>query len=227
MKNRLKRPIALLMSLVLLVGMLPTVAFAAPTSGGEALSGVGNLQDYQDHQKAGDSQTSYDYVYYGGLKWRVLDTEAAANGTQEGVLLLSENVLNYGQPWNGYRMYSDRNGNGTSSGSNTMGYNASDVRAYLTGTGDNYTAFQSGRSLDASEVYYTITTYYYYRSQLNDDAIGKGPQPGVTYYVYDKQEYKQETSAALTADTFGQGQYFTEENGVYTRATTYDASAAY
>lgn len=36
----------------------------------------------------------------------MLDTEVAATDTEESVLLLSENALNTGQPWDGYRIYS-------------------------------------------------------------------------------------------------------------------------
>lgn len=222
------RAISLLLVFVMVFSLLPAGVLAAPAEDRQALSGVGNLMDYRDHLQAGDPATgesAYDYVYYGGLKWRVLDTEANANSSQTGVLLLSENTLGTA-PWNGYRMNSDRNGNGTSSGDTTMGYNASDVRAYLTGEG-TYTAFQSGRSVNGGEAYYTIINYYYYRSQLSEDAIKAGPQAGTRYYVYANEAYKEETSDALNAGTFLEGQYFVQKDGKYERATEYDANTTY
>ena len=229
MKLRLKQPLALLLTVVMLLGLLPTAAFAAPGESAVSLSGTGNLRDYQQNQAEGKDSNYYDYVWYGGLKWRVLDTEAVADeeSGSEGILLLSENVLNYGQPWNGYRMNSDRNGNGTASGDTTMGYNASDIRAYLTGEG-NYTSFQTGRSINASETYYTIPTHYYYRAQVSDDEIAAGPKEDTQYYVIsDGAEYVQETSEALDAATFQYGQYYVLENGEYEITTDYTEGTTY
>ena len=46
----------MLLTIVMVLGLLPTAAIAAPVTGRVALSGVGNLQNYPVHQKADDGQ---------------------------------------------------------------------------------------------------------------------------------------------------------------------------
>ena len=230
MKLRLRRPLAMLLTVVMLLGLLPTAAFAAPSESAVSLSRTGNLRDYQQNQAEGKDNDYYDYVWYGGLKWRVLDTEAVADEktNSEGVLLLSENVLNYNQLWHAYRFNTDRDGGGTVTGDTTKGYNVSDIRAYLTGEG-TYTCFQTGRSINEQEVYFSLANWYYYRSELSNDEIAAGPQPDRTYYVREGDpEYALETRQ-LTETNFVYGQYFTEEDGVYTQvpSTDYDPDETY
>ena len=218
---------SLLLALVMLWTLMPEFTVKAYADGGSApasLSFAMGMNGVQDYMENGDG--TYDYVEYGGLKWRVLDTESDA-GTGTGILLLSENVLNYGQPWNGYRMYSDRNGTpGATDGDTKLGYSVSDVRAYLVGDASHtYTKFRTGTALNTSEVANTIPSYYYYRIE---QAPGSYVQPGQLYYTRDAADdagYVQ--YADLTELLFSQGSFYTLDGGAYTKAAAFTAGTDY
>lgn len=90
-----RRILSLLLTICLIVGLIPTVAFAADT--GKAIQlGASNINGY-------DSTNGYDYIYYGEwnsspIKWRVLDTKTnMANATEgDGLFLLSDVLLGTG-----------------------------------------------------------------------------------------------------------------------------------
>ena len=224
----LKRIGSLLLALVMLWTLMPELTVKVNADAGSdpaSLSFAMGMNGVQDYMENGGS---YDYVNFGGLKWRVLDTESdAGTGTGTGILLLSENVLNYGQPWNGYRTYSDRDGTpGTSGGDTTLGYSVSDVRAYLVGDASHtYTKFRTGTSLSTGEVIYSIPTYYYYRIE---QAPGSYVQPGQLYYTRDAADDAGYVKyAGLTELLFSQGCFYTLDGGVYTKATAFTAGTDY
>ena len=86
-----KRILSALLCCVMLLGLLPSTAFAAGT--GKAIQlGVGSITGYADTK-------SYDYIYFGNwddqsdttasapLKWRVLDDQTNTN--KDGLFLLA------------------------------------------------------------------------------------------------------------------------------------------
>lgn len=85
--------LSLLLAICLVVGLMPTVVFAA-TDTGKAIQLVesgtaANIDGY-------DSTNGYDYIYYGtwndsAIKWRVLDDQT--NTGESGLFLLSEELL--------------------------------------------------------------------------------------------------------------------------------------
>ena len=96
-----KRILSLLLCCVMLLGLMPTTAFAAGT--GKAIQlGTSGISGY-DTAKGG---TGYDYIYMGSynsspVKWRVLDDQtnfdSNGDGTNEtGLFLLSEDLLGSG-----------------------------------------------------------------------------------------------------------------------------------
>ena len=96
-----KRILSLMLCCVMLLGLMPTTAFAAGT--GKAIQlGTSGISGY-DTAKGG---TGYDYIYMGSynsspVKWRVLDDQtnfdSNGDGTNEtGLFLLSEDLLGSG-----------------------------------------------------------------------------------------------------------------------------------
>ena len=96
-----KRILSLMLCCVMLLGLMPTTAFAAGT--GKAIQlGTSGISGY-DTAKGG---TGYDYIYMGSynsspVKWRVLDDQtnfdSNGDGTNEtGLFLLSEDLLESG-----------------------------------------------------------------------------------------------------------------------------------
>lgn len=89
-----RRILSLLLAICLVVGIMPTAAFAANNDKAIQL-GASNISGY-------DSTNGYDYIYYGtwndsAIKWRVLDDQT--NTGENGLFLLSEELLgtgNYG-----------------------------------------------------------------------------------------------------------------------------------
>ena len=237
-KKKTQKALSLFLALLMCLSLLPATGLNALAAGSlePVAAGTEAIKDYLDGQEtlAGGDTAYYQYVYYGGLKWRVLDSKAASgNGT--GMLLLSENVLNHdttnlGQPYNGFRTNSHPAA--ASYTDTTKGYAASDVRKYLIGEG-TYTTFQTCRTKGNDEVAYNyIANVMYYRSDIendpndSNDEFDAGPQAGVTYYVIDTENYVQETET-LNSGTFQHGAYYTLSGGKYTRAYTYDPSATY
>ena len=90
-----KRLLSILLCCVMLVGLLPTAAFAADTSKTIQL-GTGSITGYADTK-------SYDYIYFGNweapdkyttsgpIKWRVLDDQT--NTGESGLFLLSDGLF--------------------------------------------------------------------------------------------------------------------------------------
>ncbi|HJA12754.1 MAG TPA: hypothetical protein H9799_07360 [Candidatus Mediterraneibacter merdipullorum] len=83
-----RRILSLLLAICLVVGIMPTAAFAANNDKAIQL-GASNISGY-------DSTNGYDYIYYGEwdnspIKWRVLDEQT--NTQNEGLFLLSDVLL--------------------------------------------------------------------------------------------------------------------------------------
>ena len=112
--------LSLLLTICLVVGLMPTVVFAAGIDTGKAIQLVdsgtaANIDGY-------DSTNGYDYIYYGtwndsAIKWRVLDDQT--NTGESGLFLLSEELLE-----------SNLSFNGSSSPSPSQDWQASDVQAW-------------------------------------------------------------------------------------------------
>ena len=86
-----RRILSLLLAICLVVGIMPTAAFAANNDKAIQL-GASNISGY-------DSTNGYDYIYYGEwdnspIKWRVLDEQT--NTKNEGLFLLSDVLLGTG-----------------------------------------------------------------------------------------------------------------------------------
>lgn len=86
-----RRILSLLLAICLVVGIMPTAAFAANNDKAIQL-GASNISGY-------DSTNGYDYIYYGEwdnspIKWRVLDEQT--NTQNEGLFLLSDVLLGTG-----------------------------------------------------------------------------------------------------------------------------------
>ena len=97
-----KRIISFLLAICLVVGLMPTTAFAAGTGTdtGKAIQlGTSGIAGY-------DSAAGYDYIYFGSwtaqdtyttsgpIKWRVLDDQT--NTGETGLFLLSDGLLGTG-----------------------------------------------------------------------------------------------------------------------------------
>ncbi len=215
-KNRLHKALSLFLALVMCVSLIPwEITARAASALSPVAAGLEAVRDYQDGQQAGKASNYYEYVYYGGLQWRVLDGEAdSGNGT--GMLLLSEKALGDVFPMHAhyYGIYpGSKDYNST-----TKGYLALDVRKYLTGQG-TYTPFQTCRAINDKELYPAEwKNSNYYRSVIADDPnnandeFDHGPQPGVQYYVIDQENYIEETET-LTDETFALGAYYTKDSG--------------
>lgn len=83
--------LSLLLAICLVIGIMPTAAFAANNDKAIQL-GASNISGY-------DSTNGYDYIYYGEwdnspIKWRVLDEQT--NTQNEGLFLLSDVLLGTG-----------------------------------------------------------------------------------------------------------------------------------
>ena len=90
----MKKLLAIMLALIMVLCMLPSVAFAEGTDTGKAIqNGASGISGY-------DSTNGYDYIYYGTwnsspIKWRVLDTKTnMENATKgDGLFLLSDVLL--------------------------------------------------------------------------------------------------------------------------------------
>ena len=97
--------LSLLLAICLVVGIMPTAAFAANNDKAIQL-GASNISGY-------DSTNGYDYIYYGEwdnspIKWRVLDEQT--NTQNEGLFLLSDVLLGTGTDGG---VYFDNSGSGS------------------------------------------------------------------------------------------------------------------
>ena len=106
-----RRIISFLLAICLVVGLMPTAAFAAGTDTGKAIqlgtSGISDPTSAQNNR--GRYYTPSDYVYFGvkgsdPIKWRVLDADKTNDGTTSGMFLLSEYLLDrrvvFERAWN-------------------------------------------------------------------------------------------------------------------------------
>ncbi len=92
-----KKLVSLLLAICLVVGLLPTAAFAAGTETGKVIQLVDN--GTAANMDGWDSTNGYNYIYYGTwkdspIKWRVLDDQT--NTGERGLFLLSEELLGTG-----------------------------------------------------------------------------------------------------------------------------------
>ena len=106
-----RRIISFLLAICLVVGLMPTAAFAAGTDTGKAIQlGTSGISDPTSTQNSsGTHYTPSDYVYFGvkgsdPIKWRVLDADKTNDGTTSGMFLLSEYLLDrrvvFERAWN-------------------------------------------------------------------------------------------------------------------------------
>ena len=106
-----RRIISFLLAICLVVGLMPTAAFAAGTDTGKAIQlGTSGISDPTSAQNSsGTHYTPSDYVYFGvkgsdPIKWRVLDADKTNDGTTSGMFLLSEYLLDrrvvFERAWN-------------------------------------------------------------------------------------------------------------------------------
>ena len=106
-----KRFLSVLLCLVLVVGLLPTAAFAEGSDTDKAIRlGTSGISDPTKTTVAdrGNYYAPNSYVYFGvnsgdnntPIKWRVLDADKANDGTTSGMFLLSEYLLASGVYFN-------------------------------------------------------------------------------------------------------------------------------
>ncbi len=104
-----KRITSVLLCLAMVVGMLPTAAFAVE-SGTEVKAiqfGTSGIEDPEKKQGeiSGNYYSPNSYIYFGTnndapIKWRVLDADKVNDGTTDGMFLLSEYFLAQGVKFN-------------------------------------------------------------------------------------------------------------------------------
>ena len=105
-----KRFLSILLCLVMVAGMLPTVAFAEGTGNKNIMLGTSGIKDptKTDVEGKGSYYTPNSYIYFGvnsensntPIKWRVLDADNANDGKTNGIFLLSEYLLASGIKFN-------------------------------------------------------------------------------------------------------------------------------
>lgn len=105
-----KRFLSILLCLVMVAGMLPTVAFAEGTGNKNIMLGTSGIKDptKTDVEGKGSYYTLNSYIYFGvnsensntPIKWRVLDADNANDGKTNGIFLLSEYLLASGIKFN-------------------------------------------------------------------------------------------------------------------------------
>lgn len=115
-----RRMISFLLAICLVVGLMPTAAFAAGTDTGKAIqlgtSGISDPTSTKDI--SGTYYTPSDYVYFGvngsdPIKWRVLDADKTNDGTTSGMFLLSEYLLDSGVVFESAWNSDDNDGQGS------------------------------------------------------------------------------------------------------------------
>lgn len=94
MKTR-KRLLAILLCLCMVATLLPTTAFAAD---GDKTIMLGTSGIKDPTAEGNTYYTPNSYIYFGKngntpIKWRVLDTDKANDGSTDGIFLLSEHLL--------------------------------------------------------------------------------------------------------------------------------------
>ena len=94
-----KRFLSVLLCLVMVLGMLPTAAFAADSTTVKTIMlGTGGIKDPEKKSGTGDYASGFyyepkSYIYFGNNKWRVLDADKDNTDTSNRMFLLSENLL--------------------------------------------------------------------------------------------------------------------------------------
>ena len=193
-----KKLLSLLLVLTMVMSLIPGMAIsagAASAAPAAIATGTGAIKDWLQN-----NDSSYDYVYYGGMKWRVLDTahevytDAAYSTTDKGVFLLSEYGLDKGIQWHGY--YPNANpADGT-------GYVDSSIRAYLSGEG-SFQRFEKATGGEAANAK-TRDAYankLYDRTKVDTSTV-TSPAEGVKYYTGDDADgYDLFTGTAWEAGT--------------------------
>ncbi len=199
---KLKRIMASILCLAMVLSAMGTVAFAEETAIENTTAAP------EDVLKVG---SDYSTVYYGGIPWRVLakdylqDSEDA--DSKKGILLLSEHSMGAGTQWNSYLgntawntadmkfarpdVLSWKDPRNTSGTDETYGgYMASELRKYLTGEGE----WDGFRPIGYNDLHSTWNmksqnTWYFIKHDVTEDV----PQDGVTYYVRGEFEISDHT----------------------------------
>lgn len=94
-KNKI---ISLLLAVCLIIGLMPTAAFAAGGDKTIMLRTSGIKGPTENTDSSGKYYTPNSYIYFGKnggtpIKWRVLDADKANDGSTDGMFLLSEHLL--------------------------------------------------------------------------------------------------------------------------------------
>ena len=86
-----KRILSVLLCFVMVLGMMPTMAFAESSTTKAIQLGTSGIKSPDDK---GNYKDPKSYIYFGNnsIKWRVLDADKTNNG-KPGMFLLSEDLL--------------------------------------------------------------------------------------------------------------------------------------
>ena len=152
----------------------------------DALNGVGNGE--------------YSTIYYGSIPWRLLDKEFEAGNGAKGMYLLSEYVYGYGTYWNAHYGPGDYvwnrtgeftrldvlyhpdgyNGDAGNTSPTNLGYQASDIRKYMTGIGDYEVIYNRSMQEHGNPDDNGVNVSSYFEKIT---VTATEPTPGVVYYV--------------------------------------------
>ncbi len=96
-----RKILRLLLAICLVVGLLPTAAFAADSDKTIMLGASGMKDPTENTDTKGKFYTPNGYIYFGvngsdPIKWRVLDADSANDNHTDGMFLLSEYLLESG-----------------------------------------------------------------------------------------------------------------------------------
>ena len=153
------------------------------------------------------AEGEYSTVYYGGIPWRVLDKEFSdgQEESKDGIYLLSEYAYGYGTFWNAHYGPGDYvwgrtgiftrldvlyhpdgyNGDPGNTSPTNLGYQASDIRKYMTGIGEYEAVYPRSMHEHGNPDNSGLNvSSYFWKTKVTDEE----PTPGVEYYI--KGEFK-------------------------------------
>ncbi len=205
--------------------------------------------DAEDVLKDASAGENYSTVYYGGIPWKVLDKEFSVGQEdgKTGIYLLSEYAYGYGTFWNAHYGPGDYvwnrigiftrldvlyhpegyQGNPGNTHPTNLGYQASDIRKYMTGIGDYEAVYprsmhEHGNPDDSG---LNVSSYFW-----KTKATETEPVPGVEYYV--KGEFKLSTDSnncyktlAVTAEDWLPDTWYTYDEATDTYNLVEEAPA--
>ena len=183
----------------------------------DALNGVGNGE--------------YSTIYYGSIPWRLLDKEFEAGNGAKGMYLLSEYVYGYGTYWNAHYGPGDYvwnrtgeftrldvlyhpdgyNGDAGNTSPTNLGYQASDIRKYMTGIGDYEVIYNRSMQEHGNPDDNGVNVSSYFEKIT---VTATEPTPGVVYYVkgefrLSNHEFNHYSTLAVDASTWIPDHWYT------------------